>query len=74
MEEDIGTKMHPKQAFSFFIVYLLAGFTVKYYINKAVGTKPPKGADQGYQTIVDSPMGQAMARSLGIDPNDLKVD
>jgi hypothetical protein len=52
----------------------LAGLTVKYYVNKAVGTKPPKGADGGVQTIVDSPMGQAMARSLGIDPKDLKMD
>ena len=70
----VGTKMDPKQAFSFLFVYILAGLTVKYYVNKAVGIKPPKGADGGVQTIVDSPMGQAMARSLGLDPKDLKMD
>jgi hypothetical protein len=69
-----GTLMDPKQAFSFMFVYILAGFTVKFYVNKLVGKKPPAGADGGIQTIVESPMGRSFANALGIDPNDLKMD
>jgi uncharacterized membrane protein (DUF106 family) len=67
-----GTSMQPQQAFSFLFVYLLASMSVKYYVNKAVGTQPPPGADGGMQTIVESPMGQAVAKSMGIDPDSLK--
>ena len=72
--KELGTQMHPKQAFSFMFVYLLCGLAVKYYVNLAFGTKPPQGADRGITTIMDSPMGQKVIRSFGIDPNDLKVD
>ena len=68
-----ATTMHPKQAFSFFFVYVLAGLAVKYYVNRAIGTKPPPGAD-GLTTIVDSPAGQQAVRLMGIDPKDLKMD
>mmetsp|Transcript_16984 Transcript_16984/g.27589 ORF Transcript_16984/g.27589 Transcript_16984/m.27589 type:complete len:215 (-) Transcript_16984:19-663(-) len=71
---DGTTTMDPKQALSFTVVYVLAGLTVKYYVHKAVAVKPPQGADNGVRTVVDSPMGQSMARALGIDPNDLKMD
>jgi hypothetical protein len=71
---EAGTKMHPKQAISFLFVYVLAGLAVKFYISKAVGTKPPAGADNGIRTVVDSPMGQAVMRSMGIDPEELKMD
>jgi hypothetical protein len=67
-----GTKMVPKQAFSYMFVYVLAGFSVKYYVHKLVATKPPPGADKGVMTIVDSPMGHRIARSFGLDPEDLK--
>lgn len=69
-----GTTMDPKQAVSFMFVYVLAGFTAKFYVNKLVAIKPPAGADGGIQTIVDSPMGQALAKAWGIDPNDMKMD
>jgi uncharacterized membrane protein (DUF106 family) len=69
-----GTTMEPKQAFSFMFVYILAGFTVKFYVNKLAGKKPPAGADGGIQTIVDSPMGRSFIKAWGIDPNDLKMD
>ena len=68
------TSMHPKQAFSFFFVYALAGLAVKYYVNRLVGTKPPSGADGGISTVMDSPLGQNVMRSMGVDPNDLKMD
>jgi len=68
-----ATSMHPKQAFSFFFVYVLAGLAIKYYVNRAVGTKPPPGADGGLSTVMESPMGQHMMRSMGVDPNDMKM-
>ena len=66
--------MHPKQAFSFMFVYLLSGLAIKFYVNKAVGTPPPPGADKGISTIMDSPIGQNVMKSLGIDPDDLKME
>ncbi len=68
-----GTKMVPKQAFSFLCIYVLAGLSVKFYVNKLVATKPPPGADKGIMTIVDSPMGHKFAQSFGLDPADLKM-
>jgi len=69
-----STPMHPKQAFSFFFVYVLAGVAIKYYVNLAVGTRPPKGADGGISTVMESPIGQSVMRSMGVDPEDLKMD
>eukprot|EP00536_Pseudo-nitzschia_multiseries_P000607 jgi/Psemu1/178979/e_gw1.7.43.1 len=69
-----ATSMHPKQAFSFFFVYALSGLAVKYYVNRLVGTKPPVGADGGISTVMDSPLGQNVMRSMGVDPDDLKID
>ena len=69
-----ATSMHPKQVLSFFFCYALAALTVKYYVNQAVGTKPPKGADGGISTIMESPLGQHVMRSMGVDPEDMKFD
>lgn len=69
-----GTTLDPKQALSFMFVYVLSGLAIKSYVNKAVGTKPPAGADGGIATIVDSPMGQSIAKAWGFDPNDLKLE
>ena len=67
-----GTSMQPQQAFSFLFVYMLASMSVKYYVNKAVAIQPPPGADGGMQTIAESPMGKAIAKNLGIDPDSFK--
>ena len=69
-----ATAMHPTQAFSFFFVYGLSAMAIKYYVNRLVGTRPPKGADGGISTVVDSPLGQSVMRSMGVDPDDLKFD
>ncbi len=69
-----ATSMYPKQALSFFFVYALCAMTVKYYVNRAVGQKPPKGADGGISTVMESPIGQSVMRSMGVDPEDLKFD
>ncbi|KAG7341384.1 integral membrane protein DUF106 [Nitzschia inconspicua] len=69
-----GTTMDPKQALSFMLVYILAGWVAKSYVKRAVGTNPPPGADGGLQTIANSPMGQAMAKRLGFDPDEMKLD
>ena len=61
------------QACGFMFIYVLCGFSVKYYAGKLFGTKPPAGAE-GVTSIMDSPTGQNMIRALGVDPADLKVD
>lgn len=69
-----GTAMHPKQAFTFFFVYAMAAMAVKFYVNRLVGTKPPPGADGGVSTVMESPLGQSVMRSMGVNPEDLKMD
>ncbi|KAL3907812.1 MAG: hypothetical protein SGILL_008719 [Bacillariaceae sp.] len=69
-----GTAMQPQQAFSFLFVYMLASMTVKYYVHQAVAIQPPPGADGGMSTIVESPMGQAIAKNMGFDPAALKPE
>lgn len=72
LEALAGTKLVPNQAFSFLCVYILAGLSVKYYVNKLVATKPPPGADRGVMSVIDSPAGHHIARSFGLNPDDLK--
>jgi hypothetical protein len=67
-----GTDVAVKQATSFLFIYLLSGLSVKYFINKAFGTQPPPGADKGILTVMESPQGQKMMKSMGIDPDELK--
>ena len=69
-----STSVLPQQSVSFFVVYALSGIAVRYFINRLVGTKPPQGADGGITTIMESPLGQAVMRSMGIDPEELKMD
>ena len=48
--------------------------SVKFYCNKLFGTKPPRGADGGIFSVMDSPQGRKVAQAMGIDPDDLKFD
>mmetsp|Transcript_11858 Transcript_11858/g.28097 ORF Transcript_11858/g.28097 Transcript_11858/m.28097 type:complete len:212 (+) Transcript_11858:130-765(+) len=68
------TSILPQQVVSFFAIYALAGLAVRFFVTRMVGTKPPKGADGGITTIMESPFGQAVMRSMGIDPDDLKME
>jgi hypothetical protein len=67
--EGIGIEV--KQATSFLFIYLLAGLSVKYFVNKTFGTQPPAGADRGIMTVLESRQGQRLVKSLGIDPEEL---
>lgn len=69
-----GTEIQTKQATSFLFIYLLCGLSVKFFVNKAVGTQPPEGADKGIMTVMESPKGQRLMKSFGIDPDDLKME
>mmetsp|Transcript_8077 Transcript_8077/g.16777 ORF Transcript_8077/g.16777 Transcript_8077/m.16777 type:complete len:211 (+) Transcript_8077:101-733(+) len=69
-----ATSMHPKQAFSFFFVYAMCAMAVKYYVNRAVGQRPPKGADGGISTVMESPIGKSVMRSFGVNPDDMIFD
>jgi len=61
------------QACAFVFIYLLSASGVKFYVNKLFGTQSPPGAD-GVMSIVNSPTGQKIMKSVGIDPEDLKQE
>jgi hypothetical protein len=45
--------------------------SIKYYVGKLFGTQPPQGAE-GMMAVLDSPAGQKLMRSVGVDPEELK--
>lgn len=61
------------QACSFLFIYFLTSMSVKYYISKIFGTQAPLGAD-GIMSIVNSPVGQNVVKSMGFNPEDLKME
>ncbi|CAJ1958458.1 unnamed protein product [Cylindrotheca closterium] len=63
-----------EQGASYLFIYFLSTMSVKFYCNKLVGTKPPRGADGGIFSVMDSPQGRKMAQAMGVDPDDLKFD
>lgn len=63
-----------EQGASYLFIYFLSTISVKFYCNKLFGTKPPRGADGGIFSVMDSPQGRKVAQSMGIDPDDLKFD
>ena len=68
-----GGAVHVKQITTFLFIYLLSTFSIKYYVNKLFGTKPPTGADNGLMSIMESPKSQRMLKSMGIDPDEYKM-
>jgi hypothetical protein len=69
-----GSTIVAKQAGSFLIIYLLSGLSVKYFVDKLVGEKAPDGADRGILSVMESPKGQRLMKSMGIDPDDFKTE
>lgn len=61
------------QAVSFTFIYMLAAMSVKFYVGKLCGTKPPKGAESVF-SFMETPQGQRMMKQFGIDPDELKMD
>ena len=59
-----GTDIEMKQAASYLTIYILAGMSVKFYVNKAFGTPAPVGADEGLLTMMESPAAKKM---MGLD-------
>jgi hypothetical protein len=53
-------------------IYILCTLSIKYYVHQLFGNFPPMGADQGVMSMIDTPLGRRIARSAGIDPDDLK--
>jgi hypothetical protein len=66
-----GISIGYQQGASFLFVYMLSTLSVKYYVNLLVGIQPPPGADRGVMAFLDSPQGKRIARSLGVDPDEL---
>jgi len=54
------------QAVSFVFIYLLCTLSVKFYVGKLFGTKPPAGAEN-IMAVVNSPQGQKILQAVGID-------
>ena len=69
-----GLTVETNQATSFLFIYLLCSLSVKFFVNKAFGAQAPTGADNGIMSIMESPRGQKIMKSMGIDPDDLKAE
>lgn len=63
---------HVSQACAFAFIYMLCSISVKMMINMAFGTKPPRGADEGMGTFMDSPQSQKMFKTFGLDVDEVK--
>jgi len=61
----------PSQACGFMFIYILSTMSVKFIVNKALGTFPPSGAEKGFMTMMDDPRGQKLLQNLGVDTDEL---
>jgi uncharacterized membrane protein (DUF106 family) len=68
--ESSDDMLSTKQACGFLFVYFLCNFTVKFYINKLVGTNPPVAAEGGMMSLLDSPANKKMLKVFGLEPDD----
>lgn len=66
---DVG---HASEACAFAFVYMLCSLSVKMLVNMIFGTKPPRGADEGMGTFMDSPQSQKMFKTFGLDVEEVK--
>ena len=69
-----GGGVHVKQITTFLFIYILATLSVKFYVNKLFGTSPPSGADNGLMSVMESPKSQRMLKSMGVNPEDYKME
>jgi hypothetical protein len=72
-EPDTDKVTDTSQACVFMFIYFLCGFSVKFYAGKLFGARPPAGAES-IMSLMDGPAGQKMMRSMGVDPNDYKME
>lgn len=66
--------IHHHQGTSFLLIYFLCTLSVKYFVNRVFGTRPPEGADNGLMTMMESPAAQRLMRQAGFDPDLLKPE
>lgn len=59
------------QACAFAFIFFLCTMSVKFIVHSIIGTKPPKGADKGFLTMVDDPRGQKILQGLGVDTDEI---
>jgi hypothetical protein len=65
------TNSEPMHGHHFVFHTVLATMSIKYYVGKLLGTQPPTGAE-GMMAVLDSPAGQKLMRSVGVDPAEFK--
>lgn len=63
---------HASQALSFAFIYLLCSFSVKMIVHMIFGTKPPLGADEGVNNLLNSQKSRKMMEQFGLDPDEMK--
>jgi uncharacterized membrane protein (DUF106 family) len=63
---------HVSQACAFAFIYMLCSLSVKVFVGMIFGTKPPRGADEGMSTFMDSPQSQKMFKKFGLDVDEVK--
>jgi hypothetical protein len=68
------TAVSTQQAFSFVFLYFLTGLTVKFYVSRVVGRRPPGGAADSMVAMTQSSWGKSVLKSAGIDPDDMKLE
>eukprot|EP00547_Thalassionema_nitzschioides_P013908 CAMPEP_0194232078 /NCGR_PEP_ID=MMETSP0158-20130606/581_1 /TAXON_ID=33649 /ORGANISM="Thalassionema nitzschioides, Strain L26-B" /LENGTH=212 /DNA_ID=CAMNT_0038964795 /DNA_START=8 /DNA_END=646 /DNA_ORIENTATION=+ len=61
----------PRQACSFIFVYILTTLSVKFFVHRAIGVMPPKGADGGLLSMLDAPQNQKVLKQFGLDNETL---
>lgn len=54
-------------------IFLLSSMSVKFYANKLLGNRPPKGAES-MTSLMNTAKGQQILAQAGIDADDLPDD
>lgn len=59
------------QSCGFLFIYMLCTISVKFVVHKAMGTKPPTGADKGFMTMMDDPRAKTILTNFGVDVDEI---
>jgi hypothetical protein len=65
------TNSEPFIGYHFVFHTVLSTMSIKYYVGKLLGTQPPAGAE-GMMAVMDSPAGQNIMKTFGVDPAEFK--
>eukprot|EP00977_Amphora_coffeiformis_P005317 scaffold1139_cov174-Amphora_coffeaeformis.AAC.2 len=72
-EDKMPDVRHVWQGFSFVFCYFLAGLSIKFYVSRILGNRPP-GGDSNILSLTQSTWGKQFLRAAGVDPDELKME